>query len=400
MSHITSIDDILNANDSDEDVETVHVDLELLLDNDSDDDSVDTPLPPKLPIYQPPEITSQADSSDKEINDLLHALEKEALEKGVQGSGILDASLSVTLPESMQGSNIGFDTNTTEADIDPSNAVTLLSALQLADRREVRLMHSGDRDTQSALQAKISANSSSKGDTNSSNLQLSHLRCLCMETISSQLTRNSQFRQHGPGTATVVQITSKFISVGTTRGLVLLFDHSQEMRQVIGSSTPATSRNSSPVTALDVTASGDVIVCGYNNGEIIVWETVKGSVVKKISDLHTCAVVRLCIVYGVGEVAANITGVSSDYSIVSADNKGVVHKTKLSKVLFVTVSAESECLLDGSAGHIMDLCGLSPYTSQASLIKVTSSFFLNFSRLFILNNMIVGECCSCFWTTG
>jgi hypothetical protein len=368
MSNLPSIDDILNANDSDEDVDTVHVDLELLLDNDSDDDSVGVPIAPKAPAARPPEVISVANSSDKEINDLLFALEKEALEKNTHDPEILDDALSMS--HSIQTKSTTYDTSITDADTDASNVVTLLSTLQLADRREVRLMHSGDRDSQSALQAKISASGTSKGDAGTGNLQLSHLKCLCMDTLSSQLSRNAQFRQHGPGTATVVQITSKFISVGTTRGLVLLFDHSQEMRQVIGSSAPATSRNSNPVTALDVTASGDVIVCGYNNGEIIAWETTKGSVVKKISDLHTCAVVRLCIVYGVGEVATNLTGVSSEYTIVSADNKGVVHKTKLSKVLFVTVTAESECLLDGTAGHVMDLCALSPYTTQASLIKV------------------------------
>ena len=375
MSNVPSIDDILNANDSDEDVDTVNIDLEQLLDNDSDDDDVLGMSSVPTSLKPCPEVPPMTDSSNKEIADLLHALENDAMEKSdldkdaVVEYGNFSHYISDDQLLSNQCKHM-FTVDSSDVDHEDNKIVTLLSTLQLADRREKRLMRSGDRDGKSALQAKISASESEMNAGNGS-LQLSHLKCSLMETLSSQLSRNAQFRQHGPGTASVLQVTNKFIAVGTSRGLVLLFDHSQEMRQVIGSSAPATSRNVNPVTALDVTASGDLIVCGYSNGELIVWETGKGGVVKRISDLHTSAVVRLCVVYGVGDMAANILGVSGDYSIVSTDNKGVVQKTRLSKVLFLTVTAESECLLNGSAGHMMDMCALPPYTAQQSLVKVS-----------------------------
>jgi hypothetical protein len=119
---------------------------------------------------------------------------------------------------------------------------------------------------------------------------------------------------------------------------VLLFDHAQEMRQVIGSSIAANSRNSTPVTALDVSTSSDSLFCGHENGELIIWETAKGTIVKRIADVHSTRVVRFSVVYGIGDASNAANGTNNDYSLVSVDQKGVVMKSKLSKVLFLAFS--------------------------------------------------------------
>jgi hypothetical protein len=338
-----AIDDILNANDSDEDIDTRSVNLEQLLDdNDSDDEGAVS-----RPNYSSQQIDNilDEDRNENKMDELFLAL------SGAEALPLPDRPLT---PPALE---ISAQELSTEREGESNKTLTLLSTLELADRREQRLMKSGDREGLSALQAKLSE---PKNDAEAQSMF--QLKCSSLETISSQLSRNAQFRQHGPGTATVVQISSKFIAVGTNRGLVLLFDHAQEMRQVIGSSIAANSRNSTPVTALDVTTSSDSLFCGHENGELIIWDTAKGTIIKRITDLHSTRVVRFSVVYGVGELSANVNGISSDYSLVSVDRKGVVMKSKLSKMLFLAVSVESECLLDGTAGVVLDMCPLSPYT--------------------------------------
>jgi len=360
MSELPSLDDILNANDSDDDVDVMCVDLEQLLDdNDSDDEPTSLTTPTKVPINDPVDLILAEDGKEKnEIDQLLQVLDNKSaysspLPSQPKDQFLLDATVAHRNEPEWEESN----------DYGANKIVTLLSTLELADRREQRQMCTNEKHATSALQAKMT--SKQEGDWD----QLSHLKCLCLETISSQLSRNAQFKQHGPGTATVLHVTNKFIAVGTTRGLVLLFDHSQEMRQVIGSSTPASGRNTKSVTAVDITAAADLIVCGHDNGEIIIWEIAKSSIIKRISDLHTCRIVKICVVYGVGEVASNCTGVSGDYSIISVDSKGVVNKTKLSRVLFLSVTSEVECLLDGSAGCVLDMRALQPYVCYPELLK-------------------------------
>jgi hypothetical protein len=346
MSNL-AIDDILNANDSDEDIDTNSVDLEQLLDdNDSDDDQVILPTKGLKPKQTIDSILDEDHSNQNKMEELFLAL----------GGSENVPDVMDERPFTSTRFELPAEESTPDSQAESSNAMTLLSTLELADRREQRLVKSGDREGMSALQAKLS------GPKDDTDLQsLFQLKCSSLETISSQLSRNAQFRQHGPGTATVVQISSKFIAVGTTRGLVLLFDHAQEMRQVIGSSIAANSRNSTPVTALDVSTSSDSLFCGHENGELIIWETAKGTILKRISDLHSTRVVRFSVVYGIGESPNTTNGINSDYSLVSVDQKGVVMKSKLSKVLFLAISVESECLLDGTAGVVLDMCPLPPY---------------------------------------
>lgn len=48
-----------------------------------------------------------------------------------------------------------------------------------------------------------------------------------LDAASRQLARNAAYGKHGPGVCTATAAHSKFIAVGTSRGLILLFDHFQ-----------------------------------------------------------------------------------------------------------------------------------------------------------------------------
>jgi len=51
-----------------------------------------------------------------------------------------------------------------------------------------------------------------------------------LDAASRQLARNAAYGKHGPGVCTATAAHSKFIAVGTSRGLILLFDHFQVCR--------------------------------------------------------------------------------------------------------------------------------------------------------------------------
>lgn len=54
-----------------------------------------------------------------------------------------------------------------------------------------------------------------------------------LDAASRQLARNAAYGKHGPGVCTAAAAHSKFIAVGTSRGLILLFDHFQ-VRTYVG----------------------------------------------------------------------------------------------------------------------------------------------------------------------
>lgn len=54
-----------------------------------------------------------------------------------------------------------------------------------------------------------------------------------MEIISRQLKKNLEFKEYGPGSPTVVAIHSKFIAIGTSKGLVIIFDHFQNVSHCV-----------------------------------------------------------------------------------------------------------------------------------------------------------------------
>jgi len=89
------------------------------------------------------------------------------------------------------------------------------------------------------------------------------------------------------GTATVMTV-SAVIAVGTTKGLVLIFDFRQNLKHVIGVNTKGLSHpsyedsdvvrlaaQSGPVTALALSADHTVLLCGHSMGECFTWDLSK-----------------------------------------------------------------------------------------------------------------------------
>lgn len=385
MSHSINIDDILNANDSDEDNEVGAIDLEQLLDDvDSDDESdtddddesnnnssssekrtlldIDT-----IALESDEEVEAQPSPAvsdmNKGISDLLAAL----------GSTSTATSPPVTSPPALSPvaseAELKEEITKFEDELRSRYALpdvttatsTLTYALDKVRQDEQKQLLGGNRDLISPLSSKIAATASHDVHLKSSKLNL----------ISSQLSRNAQFSQHGPGTVTVVKVTTKYIIFGTSRGLILLFDHTEKIKIVLGSTTPTSTATPAvkniAITALDVNHSMDIIYCGYENGEIAVWDIAKNTVLKRINDLHYHRILRLHVVYNVDEDFFATS--APDFCLVSVDVKGTVNKIKISKVLW-SYTVTFDCLLDGSAGPIIECVPLYSLAQQLPSLKV------------------------------
>jgi hypothetical protein len=383
ISYHQSLEDILNAVDSDDEggttIDITSVDLEALLrDDDNEDDDY---------------IISNLNSNDGnlELEYGLNLYDGEDLLLGDKAEDSIVDTLAANANEDNELLKTIYDF---EADEVKDGFGDSLVGLNMAENREKRFLQAGIRGVVSALQAKRSRIDSTKDDdyqqsinadsttdmsdanTNNNNplanKQSTNLKCVELSTLSTQLKRNASYRQHGPGIATVVHAHEKLLAIGTSRGLILLFDHSQEIRQVIGSSVNSTMRCSSAVTAIDFNATSNMLICGHDTGEIAVWDIVKGTSLKRITDLHQHCIVRLKLVFNIAE---NVGMLGSEFHAITVDIKGSVHRVKFSKLLWSSLASDSECLLDGSAGAVFDMATLPPLPpskySNSSFQKVS-----------------------------
>jgi hypothetical protein len=424
---MSTIEDILNVSDSDSDggvVDTRGIDLEGLLDgDDSDEEKPSSSVFPKKASSKSSTISSTISgsqntssstiektdikpagsgisSSVEPIAELLAALEAArpapiAVVHTVSGpDNIQEAAPRPASPPSDSSDSDhneppgGRPTQTVSGSViqTTANDNGLLGALDMARRREQRHVAAGNRDVVTALYAKMTQNGGSA---------LSHLKNTDLEAISSQLRRNAQYKQHGPGTAMVLYVQLKFIAIGTSRGLILLFDHFQEIRQVIGSNAVTaaqTVKTNAGVSAIDATPQADVLVAGYENGEVLLWDVAKGVILKRLSELHRSKVVRLRFIYSIGDggvappssmmTASGVVGSllnsaqsatqSSDLSIVSVDGDGVVHRVRFTKVIWTSYTIDNDCLLDGKTGPVLDLTVLPVLPTLSRLIPAAT----------------------------
>jgi len=70
-----------------------------------------------------------------------------------------------------------------------------------------------------------------------------------VEAITKQLVKNAQYTSHGPGVPTAIAIHPRFIAIGTKKGLVLLFDHMHDIKNVLGNTSDADTDGA--ITSLD-----------------------------------------------------------------------------------------------------------------------------------------------------
>jgi hypothetical protein len=88
--------------------------------------------------------------------------------------------------------------------------------------------------------------------------------------ISSQLA--SDTTRHDAGLPTCIVVQGKFIAVGTSHGLIMVFDHFNALKIILGSA----SFEHGPVCSLDMTVNSEWLVAGYQTGTVVLWDVIQG----------------------------------------------------------------------------------------------------------------------------
>ena len=96
------------------------------------------------------------------------------------------------------------------------------------------------------------------------------IRWTKLKKLSGQLF--SEIGKRNFGFPTSVAVTDQIV-IGTSRGMVLIFDHQQNHKAIIGAGTKAV--ESGPVTSLTISADHTTIAAGHATGHIFSWEVSK-----------------------------------------------------------------------------------------------------------------------------
>ncbi|KAI1089788.1 Golgi CORVET complex core vacuolar protein 8-domain-containing protein [Rostrohypoxylon terebratum] len=76
------------------------------------------------------------------------------------------------------------------------------------------------------------------------------------------------------GSPTCIAVSASIV-LGTTKGIILMFDYNQNLKMIIGPGTKAV--ESGPITAIAVSADYTTIAGGHSSGNIFTWDTSRAS---------------------------------------------------------------------------------------------------------------------------
>eukprot|EP00943_MAST-04B_sp_MAST-4B-sp1_P009275 g9275.t1 len=158
--------------------------------------------------------------------------------------------------------------------------------------------------------------------------------------------KNAQFKHNGPGLPTSIAVHSKFLAIGTSHSLIIVFDHFQEVRIVLGDWKKS---RDGVVTTIDVSWGSDYLIAGYQSGKIVLWNILNGKEEKILSDAHDCPVVNLRF----------WPSTKNGLSAASLDIKGRINLLTFNKRLF-TWYVDRRCLVNENTGSKIALNVLPP----------------------------------------
>ncbi|KAL2016366.1 hypothetical protein VTK56DRAFT_3824 [Thermocarpiscus australiensis] len=110
------------------------------------------------------------------------------------------------------------------------------------------------------------------GDTETSSTPWEVVRWTKLNKLNGQIFSEVGRRNFGSPTCLAV---SASIVLGTSKGIILVFDYNQNLKLIIGPGTKAV--ESGPITAIAVSADHTTIAGGHANGNIFTWDTARAA---------------------------------------------------------------------------------------------------------------------------
>ncbi|XP_058105006.1 uncharacterized protein LOC131248648 isoform X2 [Magnolia sinica] len=164
---------------------------------------------------------------------------------------------------------------------------------------------------------------------------------------------SSQAFKRDHGSPQVLAVHMNFIAVGMSKGVVLIVpskysahyaDNMDAKMSVLGSQGE---KSHSAVTSMCFNQQGDLLLVGYGDGHLTVWDVHRAAAVKTITGEHSAPVVHTLFL-------GQDSQVTRQFKAVTGDSKGLVLLHAFSVVpLLNRVSIKTQCLLDGQRTGIV-----------------------------------------------
>lgn len=190
----------------------------------------------------------------------------------------------------------------------------------------------------SSLSKPESEQKSRSSSLNSHNL-LEKNGIVCKQTYLKQVSvqLKTAIDRSDAGLPTALEISS-LIAIGTSRGLVLLFDLNQVLKLYI------TTESKDAISALSLNNTCDRLLVGDSSGLILMYDT-NGKLLRQITDAHPA-----------GNAILSLKFTDDPKTAVFCDSGGSVFMLEFKRVLGVR-SADAQCLFSGSRGEV---CHIEP----------------------------------------
>lgn len=168
------------------------------------------------------------------------------------------------------------------------------------------------------------------------------VRLSSLSRVQSELERMRS--TVGLPTACCLHTYSKFLCIGTSRGVVLLFDRFEALMFGLGKADDTAARTRGSITCVDLNGPGDMLLVGYSRGSICCWDITHKSMIKSIPDASTLPITSVKF--------TRQDSAAKSWTFMAADTQGCLNLYVLSKQLF-SYGLDKQVLLQGKAGPVL-----------------------------------------------
>uniref|UniRef100_J3L970 RING-type domain-containing protein n=2 Tax=Oryza brachyantha TaxID=4533 RepID=J3L970_ORYBR len=168
--------------------------------------------------------------------------------------------------------------------------------------------------------------------------------------ITRAMSSSSFGQDHG--SPQVLTVHKSYIALGMSKGSVIVIPSKYSIHQADDTDAKMLffwnqgEKTQSPVTAMCFNQQGDLLLVGYGDGHMTIWDVQKGTAAKVIYGEHTAPVVHACFI----RQSKAITG----------DSKGLVllHTFSIIPVINRLTIKGTQRLFDGNTGIVLSACPL------------------------------------------
>ncbi|GMI98953.1 vacuolar protein sorting 8 [Hibiscus trionum] len=255
-----------------------------------------------------------------------------------------------------------------------NNSRATMKPLELAEELEKKQASTGLHWEEGAAAQPMRLEGVKRGPTT-----LGYFDVEANNTITRTLSSQAFRRDHG--SPQVLAVHLNFIAVGMTKGVIILVPskcstyHADSIDPKMVLLGLQGDRSLAPVTSMCFNQPGDLLLAGYGDGHVTVWDVQRASATKVITGEHNAPVIHTLFL-------GQDSQVTRQFKAVTGDSKGLVLLHAFSVVpLLNRFSINTKCLLDGQRTSIVlsaspllfdDSCGSTLVTSQGNSTSTSS----------------------------